>query len=170
MEFTPIRPVVMKYAPIIGVATAAYGIILYSGSLMNNSFLPMLTYVISIGGLFLAMREYKAQNQGFMPFNKGFGLGFLTSFVAGLISTLISTIYTTYINTDAIPTLLEQQRMKLEEDPNMTEEILDMSMNMTESLITLPYSVLVAVIGGAIGAAIIGAILAAIMKKDPDTY
>ena len=167
MDFSPIRPTALKYGLYTGLAVAAYSILLYSTNLINNSFLPMLTYVLSIGGVVLAMREYKGQNQGFMPFNKGFGLGFLTSFVGSIVSIIISTVYTSFINTNAIPSILDYQRMKLEENPQMTEEMIDMAMGMTEKMIHPPLSLLVGLVGGAIGAALIGVILAAIMKKDP---
>ena len=72
MEFTPIKPTVLKWGLYTGLAAAAYTIFLYASESMDNTMLTMLLYVISIGGVILTLREYKGLNEGFMPFNTGF--------------------------------------------------------------------------------------------------
>ena len=88
--------------------------------------------------------------------------------MAGIVSLVITQIYTTFINTEAIPKLLEATRIKLEENPQMTEELIDMTMGWTETVSNPPWSIVIALAFGAIGAALIAVIVAAIMKNDPN--
>ncbi|MEZ4824810.1 MAG: DUF4199 domain-containing protein [Bacteroidia bacterium] len=169
MEFTPIRPTALKYGPIIGVATAAYGIMLIATNLFTNSALSFVSWIISIGGLVLAFREYKSLNQGFMPFNTGFKLGFLTSFIASVVSVIISQVYTSLIAPESVEKVLDYTRMQLEENPAMTEEVIDMTMSWTSKMMEPFIAIPVGLVTGAIGAAIMAVILAAIMKKEPTT-
>ncbi|MDX2246429.1 MAG: DUF4199 domain-containing protein [Bacteroidia bacterium] len=167
MEFTPIRPTALKYGPIIGIASAAYGIVLIATNQFGNTGLGLLAYVISIGGLVLTFMEYKKLNQGFMPFNTGFKLGFVTSFIASVVSVVISQVYTSLIAPGTTEKVLEFTRIKLEENPAMTEEAIDMTMGITEKMMVPYIAIPVGLVTGAIGAAIIALIMAAIMKKDP---
>ncbi|MEZ4773373.1 MAG: DUF4199 domain-containing protein [Bacteroidia bacterium] len=167
MEFTPIRPTALKYGPIIGIAAAAYGIVLLATNQFDNTALSLLSWVITIGGLVLTFREYKSLNQGFMTFNKGFSLGFVTSFLASTISLIINQIYTSVIAPDTTEKVLEFTRMKMEENPAMTEEAIDMAMGITEKMMVPYIAIPVGLVMAAAGAAIIALILAAIMKNDP---
>ena len=155
----------MKYGVILGLASFAFGMVLFMTNQTGNTALSLITYAIIIGAIVMAIREYKSLTGGFISFKKAFGLGFLTSLIGGVISSLGTFVYV-MIDQTAIPRMIDQTRMELEKNPDMTEEMIDMTMGFTEKLMSPVPLLLVGIVSSLFAGAIISLIIAAIMKKD----
>lgn len=166
---TPTRPTALKYGLILGIASSIYSIFLYFANLSTSTGFAYLSFGITIGVVVLAIREYLSLNGGFMSLKEGFRVGFVTSLIGGVISSVVSVVYT-MIDKQAIAQVLDETRMKLEENPQMTDEIIEMSMSWTESLMKPFPMLMIGIISSAIGGAILSLIIAAIMKKDDPGY
>ena len=129
-------------------------------------FRSFISFALSIGGLVLAMRDFRTLNGGFMTFGEGVGLGTLTSAVSGLISTLFQTFYTTIIDTTMMERMAEKARVQLEETGKLTDAQIEQQMsfiNMFQSPgITFAFGVIASVIFGLL----LSLVIAAVMKKN----
>lgn len=156
----------LKWGAILGAALIAYSLVLYLTNSVGNSKLGFISFALSMGGLVLAMRDFRTLNGGFMTFGEGVGLGTLTSAVSGLISALFQTFYTTIIDTTVMERMADKARLQLEESGKLTDEQIEQQMsfvNMFQSPgITFAFSVIFSVIGGLL----LSLIIAAIMKKN----
>ena len=165
MNTIPTRPTALKYGLYLGIAAAVYSVVLFMTNMTGNTGMSIITYALIIGAIVLSCKEYKSLTGGFMTFKQGFGLGFLTSVVGGVISSVVSFAYI-LMDKEAITNMVYQARMKLEENPDMTEEAIDMAMSMTEKMMTPTMILVMGIVGSMFIGAIISLIVAAIMKKD----
>ena len=81
------------------------------------------------------MRDYKAENQGFLTFGKGVGLGAMSSLIGGVVYGVFLFIYSKFINTGYVDTIREvayqQMEAQSENNPAMTDEAMEMAMKWT---------------------------------------
>lgn len=129
--------------------------------IFNYLILPLLF-------IFLACNNYKNKiNGGYITFGESLKAGVATSVISGLISSIGSSLIYLLIP-DAKEQILEQTRVSLAVQPNMTAESLKMAVEMTEVFmrpyILIPFSILISAIIGLIFSLIIGAI---VKKENP---
>jgi hypothetical protein len=154
----------MRYGLYLGVAMGIVSIVTVATGQVQNGLLGSLPYVLLLAAVIgICFRQRKIQ--GGLSLGEGFKSGLLVSVVGGGISSIISSAHMA-IDPGAKETFLELQRQALLENPQITPEIADQSMSITENMlqpyIAIPVSILVFAIMGAI----VSVIVAAIMKKD----
>ncbi len=166
MEQSPIMPTAVRYGLILGGALVVYSLILFVTGLHMNQGLSYVSYVLIIGGLVMAMLDYRRGNQGFMSFGQGFRLGLLTSVVSSILSSIFSALYVGVINPGIKEEMLAKTREEMAKNPQMTEEAMDMAMKMSEKMFT-PWALAgIGLVGGIIMGIIFSLIISAILKKD----
>ncbi|MEO0470802.1 MAG: DUF4199 domain-containing protein [Bacteroidota bacterium] len=166
-EPAPSRPTWLKWGSILGIVSSVFSIfLLTSGNLQSG--LQYVSYLISFGAIFLALREYRTVNNGYLKFGQGVKIAVFIGLVSALIGSIIQQIYI-MIDPDVITTVMDGMRQQmLEQNPDLPDEALEMATGMTESMLTKPYySIPVGLISGAIGGAILGLIASAILKNNP---
>ncbi|MEM6263564.1 MAG: DUF4199 domain-containing protein [Bacteroidota bacterium] len=167
MESTPTRPTALKYGLIMGLVMAAYTLILSLTGQSFNQTLGYVSYVIIIGVIFLAMREYKSLNEGFMTFKQGLGIGVLASLIGGTISSAFSFVYMTFIDPDFIAKLQEFTRSEMEKNQDLSPAQVDQAMEMTSFMMTPGAMFVMGIIGSVILGLIVSLIMSAILKNEP---
>lgn len=159
--------IALKWGAIAGLTTVVFQTILYLTGMYLNTSLGMVTWVFTIGGLYLAIAEYKRENGGYLSIGEGVGLGVLVAVIMGLLSTSFSLIYTHFVDPTVMQQSMELARQRLEDQGNMTDEQVEQAMELSQKF-TSPGILL---LGGVIGMALIGAILSliisAIMRREP---
>ena len=102
-----------------GLLTALVGILIksiqYAQEAYSSPVYSMLLIAVSVGGLVLAMREFRTKNGGYMTYGEGLGLGVLMFAIIGLLDTTYIMIYQTVIDPDMNAKIDEQVREKFEE-------------------------------------------------------
>ena len=102
-----------------GLLTALVGILIksiqYAQEAYSSPVYSMLLIAVSVGGLVLAMREFRTKNGGYMTYGEGLGLGVLMFAIIGLLDTTYIMIYQTVIDPDMNAKIAEQVREKFEE-------------------------------------------------------
>ncbi|MCY7357263.1 MAG: DUF4199 domain-containing protein [Rudanella sp.] len=117
-----------------GLLTALVGILLksiqYAQEAYTSPAYSMLGIAVSVGGLVLAMREFRTQNGGYMTYGEGLGLGVLMFALIGLLDTTYVMVYQTVIDPDMNAKVLEQAREQLEKAklPDSLAEKMDEAM------------------------------------------
>jgi len=124
-----VTAVALKYGLITALVGIVYSLVLNVLDLSTNQWLTSLSYLILIAGLVLAMKDFKANNYGYMSYGQGLGIGSLLSAIFGLLSGIFSWIYTTYIDPEFMGRMQEVQRTKMIEQ-GLSDEQIDAAMGM----------------------------------------
>ncbi|MBF9255320.1 DUF4199 domain-containing protein [Pontibacter sp. 172403-2] len=126
-----VTAVALKYGLITALVGIVYSLVLNVLDLATNQWLTSLSYLILIAGLVLAMKDFKANNYGYMSYGQGLGVGSLLSAIFGLLSGIFSWIYTTYIDPEFMARMQEVQRTKMLEQ-GLSDEQIDTALGMAE--------------------------------------
>lgn len=157
--------VALKWGAILGVVLIVYSLILFVTNMVGNSSLGIISFVLTIGGLVLAMREFRTQNGSFMSYGQGLSIGALTAGISGLLSSLFSLFYTTVIDTGVMERMVETTRDKLEES-GLSDEQIDQQIKFVEMFQSPGLTFALGVLGAVIFGFLLSLVIAAIMKKE----
>jgi preprotein translocase subunit YajC len=98
-------------------------------SLLN--FAAMLWFVI------YGIKAYKRDNSGYLSLAEALKMGLAITLVAGIIGSIFTYLFTTMIEPDFVMNMLEATRVKMIEDnPEMTQEQMDMAIAMSEKMMS----------------------------------
>ncbi|WP_187264308.1 DUF4199 domain-containing protein [Pontibacter beigongshangensis] len=160
-----VASVAIKYGIAGGVIAVLYSAILMIFGESTNKWLGFLSYLILVGAIVIAMQQFKRENEGYMSYGQGLGLGTLVATIMGLLSGIFMVIYTTFIDPDHFATIMDQQRMELEER-GMSDEQIDSALAIGESM-SGPFTTLImSIVGFALIGLLLSLVISAIMKKN----
>jgi hypothetical protein len=98
-------------------------------SLLN--FAAMLWFVI------YGIKAFKKDNSGYLSLAEALKIGLAITLVAGIIGSIFTYLFTTIIEPDFVMNMLEASRVKMFEDnPEMTQEQIDMAMSISEKMMS----------------------------------
>jgi hypothetical protein len=157
--------IAMKWGAITGLISIIYSTILQVTGMATNQGLSWLGFVILIGGIFYAMKDFKTQTGGYMTYGEGLGVGTLTSAISGLLSSAFAAFYIGFIDDSSIKQTLALQRKKFEEQ-GMDDAQIDQAIAMAEKFSGPGTIFLFGLIGSVIIGLIISLVIAAILKHE----
>jgi hypothetical protein len=158
--------VAVRYGLLTGVVSVIYAFILLAANLEQNTALSLLSLIILIGGIFLAHKNYKDNNGGFMSYGQGLGIGTLVSLIAGLLGSIFRYVYMSFIDPSAAQRAIDQARAKLEEAGTMSDAQIDQAVQMSQRFSSGPMGVVIGIIMSAIVGFLLSLIIAAITKHN----
>ncbi|WP_185816989.1 DUF4199 domain-containing protein [Hymenobacter metallilatus] len=118
-----------------------------------------LSTVVSIVGIWLAHKQFKQVNAGFMSYGQGLGIGTILSVVAGLISSVFGYLYVSFIDPAYMNRVMELQRAKMEAR-GMDDAQIEQGMAMAEKFSSGP----IVILFGLILVVIIGFVISLIVS------
>ena len=154
------------YGLYYGAFLVVFSFILYSTKLDGNLLLNLTGWGIFIGVMVMAMRKFKEGNEGYMSFGQGMGVGFFYTLITGIISSIFDIFYLTVVNPQELQDQLDQSMAILESNPNITDEQLETSAELAQTLSHPIILFFIALFGAFIIGIIIALIVAAVIKKD----
>ncbi|EZH74027.1 hypothetical protein ATO12_14215 [Aquimarina atlantica] len=161
-----------SYGIILGMILVLIHVIMYvSGLLLDGEQWPMyLYYIIFPIFIFFAIHTFKKKSNGFLSLGQAIKIGISIAALSGLVYAIYNGIFNFFIEPDFIDQMLEVTREKMMENPNMTEEQIEMSINWAKKLggpiIGGAFFILLSVFFGFIYSLIGGLI----MQKKQDLY
>lgn len=165
MEKPSTARIALKWGIITSVVIIIYTVISYMTGLFKNTTSSYLSFLFLLGGIILAVKEYKTLNNNFLSFGEGLGVGTLMSTVAGLISSLFSIVYMLMIDTTIMQQLGDMQVEQLEKR-GMTPEEIDQAMEMVSKFSSPGMLFVFAVLGYIFFGFIWSLIVAAVQKNE----
>ena len=135
METQPqpsVTSVAVKYGLLTALVGVVYSLIIMVADLGDNRILSSLAYLILIGGIVVAMKQYKAANFGYMSYGQGLGIGAIVSVIFGLLSGLFTWLYTEFVDTEYMARMMEKQREQMIQQ-GLSDEQIDAGMKMAEN-------------------------------------
>lgn len=171
---TPSNKIAMSYGVMFGVLMILQSVVSYVMRIgVDNSYgtiIAVLNYfILPILFIYLACAAYKNANGGFISFGQCLKTGVLVCLIAAILAA-VGGIILNMAFPDYMAEIMEQTREKmLEQNPEMTEEQVEMGMSMAEKFsspwFAIPSAALVYSFIGLIYSLIIGAIV----KRDKPT-
>jgi multisubunit Na+/H+ antiporter MnhF subunit len=123
----PTKKIALNYGLLLGFVSILQSLILYAmGKTYDNDW-----YTTAIGILimaiiiFLGIKKYKESNNGFLSLGQGLKTGVGIALIAAVVSIIYTIIFVKFIEPDFINHIVEVQRQKMLENPNMTDEMID---------------------------------------------
>jgi uncharacterized integral membrane protein len=157
--------IALKWGAILGFVLIGITLIMYLADQATNPIFTGLTLGAMVAFLILSMRDYRAQNSGYMAYGEGLGVGALLSAVAGLLSSAFITFYNVVIDPTVQQRALEQAREKMESQGMMSDEQIDQAMEMSEKFQTPGFTFMAGIFGTLIMGFLLSLIVAAFIRR-----
>jgi len=163
-----VSSVALKYGLIGALISVVFTAVLLIAGVEVSGWIGSLGYLILIGAMVLAMKEYKKSNYGYMSYGQGLGIGTLVSLFFGVLGGVFMYIYTSFIDPNYTSSMMDKQRIELEER-GMSDEQIDQAIAMGESFSSPVMMIVWSIVGYLFIGFILSLIVAAIMKhKRPE--
>ena len=163
-----VSSVALKYGLIGALASVVFTAVLLIAGVEVSGWIGSLGYLILIGAMAIAMKEYKKSNYGYMSYGQGLGIGTLVSLFFGILGGVFMYIYTSFIDPNYTSSMMDKQRIELEEK-GMSDEQIDHAIAMGESFSSPVMMIVWSIVGYLFIGFILSLIVAAIMKhKRPE--
>ncbi|RPE00891.1 DUF4199 domain-containing protein [Aureibaculum marinum] len=85
----------------------------------------VINIIAMIAAIILGIKEYKKQNGGFLTIAQGLKTGVGIALISAIVSAIYIFVFAKFIEPDFVENIVEIQRQKLLENPNMPEEMID---------------------------------------------
>lgn len=155
----------MKWGLITGVASIVFSTIVFVTGQFGNQQLGYLIYLIIIGGIVLAIRDFKSQNSGFMSYGQGLGIGTMLCAISGLLSGAFSYLYMTVIDPNVPQQMFEKVQAEWEKN-GMSAEQIESAAEVTKMWMTPGMMFVFGVLGSILIGFVISLIVSAVMRKN----
>ena len=106
--------VALKFGVLASVVIMIYTTIINVSGLSQNKILTSLSFLFMIVALFLAMKDFREQNKGFMTYGEGLGVGTLVSAVMGVLTSAFNMFYMQVIDNTLMSQSMDQVREDME--------------------------------------------------------
>lgn len=134
-----IKKIALNYGIIWGLLSIVLSVISYvtNNHIDRPMWLTIAGLAIMVGIIVYGLKAYKSENEGFLSVSDALKVGLAISVIAGIIGTIFNLIFVTVIEPEFINQTLEFTREKMITDnPDMTQDQMDMAMGITEKMMT----------------------------------
>lgn len=159
----PTQKISVNYGLLLGILSVVLGVVLY----ITNAYLSphwshaVISYALFIIFVVLGIRAYKKANGGFLSLTQAIKVGISIALISALISSLWQVLLSEVIEPNLMEQMMEvQQTQMIEQNPNMTQEQIDMAMEWSASFqspwVMVPFALITNIFFGLIVALIAG--------------
>ncbi|MBX0334438.1 DUF4199 domain-containing protein [Pontibacter sp. HSC-14F20] len=159
-----VSSVALKYGLIGALASIVFTAVLLITGVNVSGWIGSLGYLILIAFMVIAMKEYKNQNYGFMSYGQGLGIGTMVSLAFGVLGGVFMFIYTSFVDPDYTSSMMDKQRIELEER-GMSDEQIEQAIAVGESVSSPVMMIVWSIVGYLVIGFLISLIVAAVMKN-----
>jgi hypothetical protein len=134
-----IKKIALNYGGVWGISTIALYVIAYvtDNYLEQPMWLNISGAAIMLGIIVYGLKAFKLENEGYLSISESLKTGLAISLIAAIIVTLYNYIFTTFIEPDFVNQSIEIAREQMmTQNPDMTQEQMDMAMGITEKMMT----------------------------------
>ncbi len=121
------KNIMINYGLLLGFFTILISVINYA---FGNAYEPhwsinVINIIAMIAAMVLGIREYKKQNGSFLTLGQGLKTGVGIALISAIISAIYIYIFAKFIEPDFVENIIEIQRQKFLENPNMPEDMIE---------------------------------------------
>ena len=167
------RKFAMNYGAVLGLFLALIALILWVlGFDEQQSAIPsILNNVVIIGFLFYVITHYRDTfNGGYISYSQSLKLGTSVAFFSSVLMAFYTFVYITYLNPDMLSNILNMtEQTVLQSNPEISEEELDLALEMTGKLTQPHWIMIMGVLSGTFMGFFYSLVLSFFVKKsDPN--
>src|SRR5690554_6208240 len=165
-----IKKIALNYGVLLALLSIVLQVISYvlDAHIDRPWWLSVLQLLISVGIVAMGLKVYRTENSGFLTLGQALKVGVAISLIAGIIAIIFNYIFMNYIDPDFVQKTLEfSKEQMIEQNPNMTQEQMDMAMDMSERFMSPLWMSAFALLGTLFFGFIISLIAGLIMKRNP---
>jgi len=168
----PTNKIALNYGIYLGVISILIGVIRYALGMQydHDMVFGILSFIIMIVLVVLGIKKYKEANGGFLTLGQGLKTGIAISLIGAVIGILYAIIFLTFIEPEFMATKFEMARQKMMENPNMTEEVIDQSIEMQKKFSSPGMIAAFGLLWNLFLGFVISLIASAIMQKKENEY
>ena len=168
-----VKKIGLNYGLILSLLVVGLSVIVYVLGLHLEQpwWQSVLNFVFMTICIVYGLKAYKKDNGGFLSLGEALKTGLVIALVSGIIGTIFSYLFITFIEPDFIPQMLDATQEKMiEQNPNMTQEQMDMAMGMTEKFMSPWIMFAMGMIASLFFGFIISLISGLVLKQNRPTY
>jgi len=165
-----IKKIALNYGVLLALLSIVLQVISYvlDAHIDRPWWLSVLQLLISVGIVAMGLKVYRTENSGFLTLGQALKVGVAISLIAGIIAIIFNYIFMNYIDPDFVQKTLEfSKEQMIEQNPNMTQEQMDMAMDMSARFMSPLWMSAFALLGTLFFGFIISLIAGLIMKRNP---
>ena len=164
-----VKKVAYPYGAILGLLTVFLSVIVYVMDLTYEQpwWQGTISFIIMIICIVYGLKAFKKDNSGFLSLGEAIKVGLAISLIAAIIGVLFNLVFMYVIEPDYTTNMLAANETKMiEQNPNMTQEQIDMSMGITETIMSPAILSAISVIMALFFGFIISLITGLVMKNN----
>lgn len=167
-----IRKIILNFGFLMAMLSIILQVISYvlDSHIDRPWWLSVFQMAITIGVVVFGIRAYKKDNNGFLSLRDALKIGIGISLIAAIIVAIFNYIFMTFIEPDLIEKTLDFTRMKLEENGQMSNEQIEMSLNMTRKFMAPWIISAISILGALFFGFIISLITGLALRRTPDQF
>lgn len=134
-----IKKIALNYGVIWGLLSIVLSVIAYVTNtyLERPMWLTIAGIAIMVGIIVYGLKAFKLENEGFLSVSESLKVGLAISLIAAIIGTIYNYIFMTVIEPDFVTQSLDIAREQMvTQNPDMTQEQMDMAMGISEKMMT----------------------------------
>jgi len=158
----------MMYGIYLGIAFIILSLLFYVFDLYTASWTSYITYAVLLGGIIISAISYRDKHlNGYITFGQSFLVGFYTALFAAIIAAIYTGIFMSFAGEEIKAVLLKKaEESMLEKSPEMTDEQLDMAMNITERMMNPVWITVISFLSNLLFGTIFSLIASIFIKKE----
>jgi hypothetical protein len=164
METTTTTRVALKWGLINGVIAIILATLIYVFELWKYGWASLIGLIPLAIFMYLAHKEFKEGNEGFMNYGQGLGIGVLIGAISGLISSAYGLVYTEFIDTNIMQNIKDFQIVTMEEQ-GLSDAQIEGAMDMMSKFQSPGFTFIAGIFMAVLGAFIVALIISAITQK-----
>lgn len=164
-----VKKIALPYGVILALITIVLSVIVYVMGMAYEQpwWQSLLNFAIMIACIVYGLKAFKKANGGFLSLGEALKTGLAIALIAGLIGSIFTYLFVTVIEPDFVVNMLEVTETKMiDQNPNMTEEQMEMALGMTESMMKPGIMVAFGIIASLFFGFIISLVSGLIMKQN----
>jgi len=169
-----LKKIALNYGLLLGLASVALSVVTYvmGVHLERPWWASVLGIVIMAALIVYGLKAFKQDNGGFLSLGEAIKVGLAISVIAGIIGAVYNYVFVTVIEPDFVAQMMEiTKEQMIEQNPDMTEEQMEMGLSITEKFMSPGIMSAMAIIFTLFLGFIISLISGLVMKQNrPEGY
>jgi len=132
-----VKKIAMNYGLMLALLSIAVSVIAYvtNNHIERPWWISVLSTIVMVGVIVYGLKHFKNENEGFLSISDALKVGLAISIIAGIVGALYNYIFVTVIEPDFVTQMLDMTRDQMvEQNPEMTQEQMDMAMGISEKM------------------------------------
>jgi len=164
-----VKKIALNYGLLLALSTIVLSVIVYVMGMTYDQpwWQTLLNFIIMTVCIVYGLKAFKNDNEGFLSLGESLKTGLAIALVAGLIGSIFSYLFVTVIEPEFAVNMMEASRVKmLDQNPEMTEEQMEMALGITEKMMSPGILMAIGIIASLFFGFIISLITGLIMKQN----